>query len=90
MEEGERLPATGLRILCDDRPQPLDARGRGLDAPAFKKQWEELEQLCQRLDNFVLLAGVELDILSDGTLDLPAAVIEHFDRNGLSSAFLPL
>jgi DNA polymerase (family 10) len=52
---------------------------RGLDAPAFKKQWEEIERVRQGLDSFVLLAGVELDILPDGSLDLPDAVLEHFD-----------
>jgi DNA polymerase (family 10) len=51
----------------------------GLDAQAFKKQWEEIERVRQDLDGFVLLAGVELDILPDGSLDLPDAVLEHFD-----------
>jgi DNA polymerase (family 10) len=51
----------------------------GLDAAAFLKQWEEIERIRQRLDGFVLLAGVELDILPDGSLDLPDAVLERFD-----------
>jgi DNA polymerase (family X) len=51
----------------------------GLDAAAFLKQWEEIERVRQCLDGFVLLAGVELDILPDGSLDLPDAVLEHFD-----------
>jgi DNA polymerase (family 10) len=51
----------------------------GLDAPAFKKQWEEIAWVRQRLNGFVLLAGVELDILPDGTLDLSDDVLEHFD-----------
>ena len=51
----------------------------GLDAAAFTKQWEEIARVRQRLDGFALLAGVELDILPDGSLDLPDAVLEHFD-----------
>jgi DNA polymerase (family 10) len=51
----------------------------GLDVPAFKNQWQEIERLRQHLDGFVLLAGVELDILPDGSLDLPDAVLERFD-----------
>jgi DNA polymerase (family X) len=51
----------------------------GLDAKAFKQQWEEIERVRPRLDGFVLLAGVELDILPDGTLDLPDEVLERFD-----------
>jgi DNA polymerase (family X) len=44
----------------------------GLDAAAFKKQWEEIERVRQHLDGFVLLAGIELDILPD-------AMLERFD-----------
>src|SRR2546428_4410595 len=51
----------------------------GLDAQAFTKQWEEIARVRQRLDGFVLLAGVELDILPDGSLDLPDDVLEHLD-----------
>ena len=51
----------------------------GLDAQTFSKQWEEIARVRQRLDGFVLLAGVELDILPDGSLDLPDDVLEHFD-----------
>jgi DNA polymerase (family 10) len=51
----------------------------GLDAAAFAKQWEEIARVRQHLDGFVLLAGVELDILPDGSLDLPDDVLEHFD-----------
>jgi len=52
---------------------------RGLDASAFTKQWEEIARVRQHLDGFILLAGVELDILPDGALDLPDDVLEHFD-----------
>jgi DNA polymerase (family X) len=51
----------------------------GLDAAGFRKQWEEIEEVRQRLDGIVLLKGVELDILPDGSLDLPDEVLEQFD-----------
>jgi DNA polymerase (family X) len=51
----------------------------GLDAKAFQKQWEEIDKVRQRLDGIVLLASVELDILPDGSLDLPDEVLERFD-----------
>jgi DNA polymerase (family 10) len=51
----------------------------GLDAAGFHKQWEEIEEVRQRLDGIVLLKGVELDILPDGSLDLPDEVVERFD-----------
>jgi DNA polymerase (family 10) len=51
----------------------------GLDAKAFKKQWQEIDEIRQRLDGIVLLKGVELDILADGSLDLPDKVLAQFD-----------
>ena len=51
----------------------------GLDAAGFRRQWEEIEAIRQRLDGIVLLKGVELDILPDGSLDLPDEVLEGFD-----------
>jgi DNA polymerase (family 10) len=51
----------------------------GLDAAGFRKQWEEIEEVRQRLNGIVLLKGVELDILPDGSLDLPDEVLEQFD-----------
>jgi DNA polymerase (family X) len=51
----------------------------GLDAQVFTKQWDEIARVRQRLDGYVVLAGVELDILPDGSLDLPDGILEHFD-----------
>jgi DNA polymerase (family X) len=51
----------------------------GLDAAGFRRQWKEIEEIRQRLDGIVLLKGVELDILPDGSLDLPDEVLEQFD-----------
>jgi DNA polymerase (family 10) len=51
----------------------------GLDANAFKKQWQEIEEVRQRVNGIVLLKGVELDILPDGTLDLSDEVLDQFD-----------
>jgi DNA polymerase (family 10) len=51
----------------------------GLDAQAFIKQWDEIARVRQRLDGYVILAGVELDIRPDGSLDLPDDILERFD-----------
>jgi DNA polymerase (family 10) len=52
---------------------------RGLDIHAFTRQWDEIARVRQRLDGYMVLAGVELDILPDGSLDLPSDVLERFD-----------
>ena len=52
---------------------------RGLDTAAFTKQWDEIARVRQRLDGYVVLAGVELDILPDGSLGLSDDILERFD-----------
>src|SRR5262249_51126387 len=52
---------------------------RGLDIHAFTKQWDEIARVRQRLDGYVILAGVELDILPDGSFNLPDDVLARFD-----------
>ncbi len=51
----------------------------GLDAKAFKKQWGEIEKVRRQIQGIHILAGVELDILADGSLDLPDAFLDGFD-----------
>jgi DNA polymerase (family X) len=51
----------------------------GLDAAGFKKQWQEIERVRRRLDGITLLAGIEVDILPDGSLDLPDEILGAFD-----------
>lgn len=51
----------------------------GLDAKEFRKQWQEIEEVRGRLKGITLLAGVELDILPDGSLDLSDDVLERMD-----------
>jgi DNA polymerase (family 10) len=52
---------------------------RGLDAPGFRRQWQEIDKVRQQLDGISVLKGVELDILPDGSLDLPDEALEGFD-----------
>jgi DNA polymerase (family 10) len=52
---------------------------RGLDTEGFRRQWKEIDEVRHQLNGITVLKGVELDILSDGTLDLPDEVLEGFD-----------
>jgi DNA polymerase (family 10) len=52
---------------------------RGLNAQGFRRQWKEIDKVRQQLDGIVVLKGVELDILPDGSLDLPDKALEDFD-----------
>jgi DNA polymerase (family 10) len=52
---------------------------RGLNEERLRKQMHEVEQLNRRFENFRLLSGIEVDIMSDGTLDLPNRVLKDLD-----------
>ncbi len=51
----------------------------GLDADALRRQMEEIDRLNERLHGITLLKGIEVDILEDGSLDLPTEVLRELD-----------
>ncbi len=63
---------------------------QGLDNDKCRKHAEEIRKMDEKLDRFWLLAGVEVDILKSGKLDLDEDVLAeldwviasiHYDRN---------
>lgn len=52
---------------------------RGLSAEDLGKQRVEIQRLNQKLKGFRILTGIEVDILPDGTLDLPDQVLSQLD-----------
>ena len=62
----------------------------GLDEKGLLEQIEEIKELNSTLEGFRVLAGIEVDILYDGSLDLEGEVLEkcdlvvasvHYNRN---------
>ncbi|MGZ3173165.1 MAG: DNA polymerase/3'-5' exonuclease PolX [Croceibacterium sp.] len=51
----------------------------GLDAARLTQQAREIEQLNKRLDGITVLKGIEVDILKDGSLDLPDKALAMLD-----------
>jgi DNA polymerase (family 10) len=51
----------------------------GLDPLRLARQCEEIDRLNGELDGIVLLKGIEVDILEDGSLDLPDDVLAQLD-----------
>jgi DNA polymerase (family 10) len=51
----------------------------GLDAKAVEEQIEEIEQINEEMNDFTILKGIEVDILEDGSLDLPDTVLKKLD-----------
>jgi len=51
----------------------------GLSTERLLEQWEEIEALNREDDDIVILKGIEVDILPDGSLDYGDDVLEKFD-----------
>jgi DNA polymerase (family 10) len=55
------------------------AMAKGLDARRLRQHWRAIDELAGKVKGLTLLKGVELDILEDGTLDLPDDVLAEAD-----------
>jgi DNA polymerase (family 10) len=73
---GKKLGYKYLAIA--DHSQSTRIAG-GLDPQGFESQWEEIEKIRKKVKGVVLLKGAEVDILPDGSLDLPDEILERFD-----------
>lgn len=51
----------------------------GLDGARLARQIDEIDRLNNQLDGFAVLKGTEVDILADGRLDLPDAILSRLD-----------
>jgi DNA polymerase (family 10) len=51
----------------------------GLDLDRLKAQWDEIAQVQERIPEVRILRGSEVDILEDGALDWPDAILEKLD-----------
>ena len=51
----------------------------GLDAKRLAKQMEEIDRLNEGGSGFTVLKAIEVDILEDGTLDLPDTILSKLD-----------
>ncbi len=52
---------------------------RGLNAERLSKQIAAIDELNSQLKNFRILKAIEVDILEDGTLDLPDSILKELD-----------
>jgi DNA polymerase (family 10) len=52
---------------------------QGLDAARLQQQWLEIDAIRARHPEIVLLKGMEIDILADGSLDLEDEMLDRLD-----------
>jgi DNA polymerase (family 10) len=51
----------------------------GLDSAKLGRQIDGIDRLNDKLDGFTMLKGAEVDILADGSLDLPDKILSRLD-----------
>lgn len=79
LEMAEAARSRGFEYLAITEHSRRLTVAHGLDPSRLAKQIDEIDRLNERLKGFVLLKGIEVDILEDGSLDLPDAVLGRLD-----------
>lgn len=70
--------AMGMEYLTITDHSPTASYAGGLTLDRLKRQWEDIERAQEKV-KVKLLRGTESDILADGSLDYPDAVLEKLD-----------
>jgi DNA polymerase (family 10) len=69
----------GYRYLAITDHSARVAVTKGLDTKRLAKQIEAIDRLNGRLKHFTVLKAIEVDILDDGSLDLPDDILKELD-----------
>ena len=78
-EMAEAARARGFEYLAITEHSRRLTVAHGLDVHGLRKQMEEIDRLNRKLSGITLLKGIEVDILEDGSLDLPDEVLGECD-----------
>ncbi|HLE66312.1 MAG TPA: DNA polymerase/3'-5' exonuclease PolX [Burkholderiales bacterium] len=71
--------ARGLQYLGITEHSQRETMARGLNAVRLAKQIDEIDRLNAELQGITLLKGIEVDVLEDGTLDLPDSILARLE-----------
>jgi DNA polymerase (family 10) len=69
----------GYEYIAITDHSPHVAVTQGLDAEALAKQIGAIEEMNDRVDGVRILKAIEVDILEDGSLDLPNDILQRLD-----------
>lgn len=75
----EAARGRGLAYIAVTDHSRRIAMAHGLDPAGVSRQIAEIDRVNQRLEGLTVLTGIEVDILRDGTLDLPDATLARLD-----------
>jgi len=79
---GEMVAAArelGYEYLAITEHSRAIAVAHGLDRRRLEQQLAEIDRLAEQYPDFRILKGIEVDILADGSLDLPDTVLKKLD-----------
>lgn len=78
-EMAQAAAAKGYQYLaiCDHSQRVSVAKG--MDEKRLSEQIDRIERLNEKLDKIVLLKSAEVEILEDGSLDLPDRILQRLD-----------
>ena len=65
-------------IAVTDHSQAM-AMVQGLTPERAREQWKEIEKVRERVEGIELFRSVEIDILKDGSLDMPDDILEELE-----------
>ncbi len=74
-EMAQAAQAAGLEYVAITEHSRRLTVAHGLDPVRLAKQGAEIDRLNRELEGITVLKGIEVDILEDGTLDLPDSVL---------------
>lgn len=73
----KEFPQYEYIVMTDHSPSERIAGG--LKPAEFRKQFVEIDRVNNKIGKELVKKGVEIDILADGSLDLPDDLLEEFD-----------
>jgi DNA polymerase (family 10) len=77
-EMARAAEALGMEYLTVTDHSPTASYANGVEIDRLKRQWEEIDRVQEKV-KIRLLRGTESDIVKDGALDYPDAILERFD-----------
>lgn len=75
----EAAQEKGYKYIANTEHSKHVSIARGLDVQGMKEQIRKIDKINSKLKNFRVLKGAEMDILEDGSLDLPDSILKELD-----------
>jgi DNA polymerase (family 10) len=79
LEMANEALAMGLTYFTVTEHSQSSSYAGGLSIDDLKRQWDEIDKVQEQVKGLTLLKGIESDILENGSLDYPDAILEKLD-----------